>query len=99
MWLKAGHFVRAWTKFLSRVQTDNWAEQAKAERGTGNSHLVPLIVLAASFLVLGWTWFQLPVLIQSSILWLGWPVLYVVTIAQTIVMAGKLLRRQRGYRV
>jgi biofilm PGA synthesis N-glycosyltransferase PgaC len=99
MWLKAGHFVRAWTKFLSRVQTDNWAEQAKAERGTGNSHLVPLIVLAASFLVLGWTWFQLPVLIQSSILWLGWPVLYVVTIAQTIVMTAKLLRRQRGYRV
>ena len=89
MWLKAGHFVRAWTKFLSRVQTDNWAEQAKAERGSGNSHLVPLVVLVVSFLVLGWTWFQLPVLIQSSILWLGWPVLYVVTIAQTIVMAGQ----------
>ncbi|HEY5783146.1 MAG TPA: glycosyltransferase family 2 protein [Microlunatus sp.] len=99
MWLKAGHFVRAWTKFLSRVQTDNWAEQAKAERGSGNSHLVPLVVLIVSFLVLGWTWFQLPVLIQSSILWLGWPVLYVVTIAQTIVMAAKLFRRQRGYRV
>ena len=48
-------------------------------------------MLAASFLVLGWTWFQLPVLIQSSILWLGWPVLYVVTIAQTIVMTAKLL--------
>ena len=99
MWLRAGHFVRAWVKFLSKVQTDNWAEQAKAERGSGNSHLVPLVVLVASFAVLGWTWFQLPVLIQSSILWLGWPVLYVVTIAQTIVMAGKLFRRQRGYRV
>lgn len=99
VWLKAGHFVRAWTKFLSRVQTDNWAEQAKAERGSGNSHLVPLIVLGVSFLVAGWTWFQLPVMIQSSILWLGWPVLYVVTIAQTIVMAAKLFRRQRGYRV
>ena len=41
MWLQAGHFVRAWTKFLSRVQVDNWAEQAKAERGSGNSYLVP----------------------------------------------------------
>ena len=99
MWLRAGHFLRAWTKFLSRVQTDNWAEQAKAERGSGNSHLVPLIVLIVSFLVLGWTWFQLPLLIQTSILWLGWPVLYVVTIAQTVVMIGKLFRRQRGYRV
>jgi len=99
MWLKAGHFVRAWTKFLSRVQTDNWAEQAKAERGSGNSHLIPLIVLVVTFVVLGWTWFQLPILIQSSILWLGWPVLYVVTIAQTVVMLGKLFRRQRGFRV
>ncbi len=45
MWLRAGHFLRAWTKFLSRVQTDNWAEQAKAERGSGNSHPVPLAVL------------------------------------------------------
>ncbi|GAA1434967.1 hypothetical protein GCM10009616_30750 [Microlunatus lacustris] len=99
MWLRAGHFIRAWAKFLSRVKVDNWAEQARAERGSGNSHLTPLIILGVSFVVLGYTWFQLPTLIQSSILWLGWPVLYVVTIAQTIVMIGKLFRRQRGYRV
>ena len=99
MWLRAGHFLRAWVKFLSKVKVDNWAEQAKAERGSGNSHLMPLIVLGVSFLVLGYTWFQLPVMIQSSILWLGWPVLYVVTIAQTVVMIGKLVRRQRGYKV
>jgi poly-beta-1,6-N-acetyl-D-glucosamine synthase len=99
MWLRAGHFIRAWVKFLSKVKVDNWAEQAKAERGSGNSHLMPLIVLGVSFVVLGYTWFQLPVIIQSSILWLGWPVLYVVTIAQTVVMLGKLVRRQRGYKV
>ena len=99
MWLRAGHFIRAWAKFLSKVKVDNWAEQAKAERGSGNSHLTPLIILVVSFVVLGYTWFQLPTLIQSSILWLGWPVLYIVTIAQTIVMIGKLFRRQRGYKV
>jgi biofilm PGA synthesis N-glycosyltransferase PgaC len=99
MWLRAGHFVRAWVKFLSKVKVDNWAEQAKAERGSGNSYLTPLIILAVSFVVLGYTWFQLPVLVQSSILWLGWPVLYTITIAQTVVMIGKLFRRQRGYRV
>jgi hypothetical protein len=99
MWLRAGHFIRAWAKFLAKVKVDNWAEQAKAERGSGNSYLTPLIVLAVSFAVLGYTWFQLPVLVQSSILWLGWPALYVVTIAQTIVMIGKLFRRQRGYQV
>ncbi len=99
MWLRAGHFLRAWAKFLSKVQVDNWAEQAKAERGSGNAFLTPLIILGVSFVVLGYTWFQLPVMVQSSILWLGWPVLYVVTIAQTIVMAAKLFRRQRGYKV
>ncbi len=99
MWLRAGHFIRAWIKFLSKVKVDNWAEQAKAERGSGNSHLMPLIILAVSFAVLGYTWFQLPTLIQSSILWLGWPMLYTITIAQTIVMTSKLFRRQRGYRV
>ena len=38
-------------------------------------------------------------MIQSSVLWLGWPVLYTITIAQTVVMAAKLFRRQRGYKV
>jgi hypothetical protein len=99
MWLRAGHFLRAWAKFLSKVKVDNWADQAKAERGSGNAYLMPLIVLGVCFVVLGYTWFQLPVMIQSSILWLGWPVLYTITIAQTVVMAGKLFRRQRGYRV
>jgi biofilm PGA synthesis N-glycosyltransferase PgaC len=99
MWLRAGHFLRAWAKFLSKVKVDNWAEQAKAERGSGNAYLTPLIILVASFAILGYTWFQLPVIIQSSVLWLGWPVLYTITVAQTIVMAGKLFRRQRGYKV
>lgn len=98
MWLRAGHFVRAWAKFLSRVQTDNWANQAKAERGAGHSYLMPMIMVAATFAVLGYTWFQLPAMIQSSILWLGWPALYVVTILQTLVMAAKLVRRHRGYK-
>lgn len=99
MWLRAGHFVRAWTKFLSKVKVDNWAEQARAERGSGHSYLTPLIILVISLTVMAYSWFQLPAVIQSSILWLGWPVLYFVTIAQTVVMAGKLFRRQRGYRV
>ena len=38
-------------------------------------------------------------LATSSDLWLGWPALYMVTIAQTTVMLGKLFRRQRGYQV
>ena len=42
MWIRMGHFVRAWLKFFSSQQTDNWAAQAKAERGKGI--VVPLSV-------------------------------------------------------
>jgi cellulose synthase/poly-beta-1,6-N-acetylglucosamine synthase-like glycosyltransferase len=97
MWLRLGHFFRAWAKFLSRVQSDNWADQAKAERGQGKAFLMPLVVVAIVFVVLGFTWFQLPVMIQSSILWVGWPVLYVITILQTVFMIKRLFRRHHGY--
>lgn len=99
MWIRLGHFVRAWSKFLSRKQVDNWAAQAKAERGSGSAFVAPAIiaVLAMAVLVLGW--FLLPVVIQSSILWIGWPILGVITAIQTLSMIFQLFRRQRGYRV
>jgi biofilm PGA synthesis N-glycosyltransferase PgaC len=99
MWVRLGHFVRAWTKFLSRKQVDNWAEQAKAERGSGSAFIAPAIiaVLLMAILVLGW--FLLPIVVQASILWVAWPVLGVITVVQTIGMTFKLFRRQRGYRV
>jgi cellulose synthase/poly-beta-1,6-N-acetylglucosamine synthase-like glycosyltransferase len=99
MWLRLGHFFRAWTKFLSRTQTDNWANQAKAERGRGSAYLMPLVTIVLIFGALIFTWFQLPILVQTSILWIGWPFLYIVTILQTAWMIKKLLRRQRNYKV
>lgn len=99
MWVRLGHFFRAWTKFLSRKQVDNWAEQAKAERGSGNAFLAPIIIAVLLMILLVMTWFQLPVDVQSTILWVGWPILGVITALQTLLMFGKLLRRHRGYRV
>jgi biofilm PGA synthesis N-glycosyltransferase PgaC len=99
MWIRLGHFLRAWTKFLSRKQTDNWAAQAKAERGSGNGFLVPLLVLALVFAVLVLTWFQLSVVVQSTILWIGWPILGIITGIQTLTMISKLMQRHRGYKV
>merc|ERR1712000_234506 len=46
MWIRMGHFVRAWLKFFSRQQTDNWAAQAKAERGKGIAWTYPFLTLA-----------------------------------------------------
>ncbi len=99
MWVRLGHFFRAWTKFLSRKQTDNWAEQAKAERGSGNAYLAPIIIAIVVMSLLVVTWFQLSVVTQSTILWIGWPILGTITGLQTINMFFTLIRRQRGYRV
>jgi len=99
MWIRLGHFVRAWSKFISRTEVDNWAAQAKAERGSGTAFVVPAVVsiLVMVGLVVGW--FMLPLATQASILSVGWPVLGVITVVQTLGMLFKLLRRQRGYRV
>lgn len=99
MWVRLGHFFRAWSKFLSHKQVDNWAEQAKAERGSGNAWLTPLIAAVIIVGALVFTWFQLAVVVQSTILWIGWPILGAITAFQTFTMFLKLIRRQRGYRV
>jgi biofilm PGA synthesis N-glycosyltransferase PgaC len=37
--------------------------------------------------------------LQSSILWVGWPIVGIVTVIQTVAMIFRLLRRQQGYKV
>nr|WP_233550748.1 glycosyltransferase family 2 protein [Cryobacterium melibiosiphilum] len=99
MWVRIGHFLRAWTKFASNKQVDNWAAQAKAERGSGNAYLVPLLVAVAAAAALVFIWLQLTVVGQSAVLWVGWPILGVVTVLQTLIMFTTLIKRHRGYRV
>ena len=61
--------------------------------------LVPAIIALVVMAVLVVVWFQLAVVVQSTILWIGWPILGVITILQTLGMFVKLLRRHRGYKV
>ncbi|WP_205473993.1 glycosyltransferase [Nocardioides sp. SYSU D00038] len=98
MWIRMGHFVRAWWKFFSSQQTDNWAAQAAAERGKGSSYLYPFLVLAVFLAAVAAVWLQLPIDLQSDVLSVGWPVLGVLTVLQTAWMALKALRRYRGYK-
>lgn len=98
MWVRLGHFVRAWTKFASRTQTDNWALQARAERGAGNSHWAPIIVLAVFLGAMVAVWLQLGIDTKSQILAVGWPVLGIITIAQTAWMMLKISRRYKGFK-
>lgn len=94
-----GHFVRAWAKFFTSHQTDNWAAQARAERGAGYAYLMPAVVAVIIGAGLVYAWAQLPVQLQSDILAIGWPVLYITTMVQTAFMLRKALRRHRGFRV
>ncbi len=99
LWMRMGHFIRAWAKFFGKAQTDNWAAQAQAERGRGTAYLTPLLV---GLVVVGgamYAWFQQTAAVQSAILSLGWPVLYITTLVMTLLMLRKVVRRHRGFSV
>ncbi|MFT4300099.1 MAG: glycosyltransferase family 2 protein [Aeromicrobium sp.] len=99
MWIRLGHFARSWTKFLSRSQTDNWALQAKAERGGGGrAYLAPYAAVTLLVVSLVAAWSQLPKAAKSDALLIGWTVLGVTTIAQTAWLLTRVLRRHRGFR-
>lgn len=99
MWIRISHFVRSWTRFLSRKKVDNWAMQAKAERGGGLGHWAPMVVLIGVAIALAVIWVLVGPVVQSSILWIGWPIVGVVTVLQTLLMFSKLVRRHHGFKV
>jgi biofilm PGA synthesis N-glycosyltransferase PgaC len=99
LWVRMGHFVRAWAKFLSASRTDNWAAQARAEGGRGWAYLSPLVLVVFAAAAVAWIWTTLPEIVQISLLWVGWPALGVLTAVQTLFMLRRLMRRQHGYKV
>ncbi|WP_454117342.1 glycosyltransferase family 2 protein [Microbacterium lacticum] len=99
MWIRCSHFLRSWARFLSRKKVDNWALQAKAERGGGFGHWVPLFVAVAVVAAAVAVWTMLPIMVQSTVLWIGWPIVGVITVVQTLSMFVKLIRRQNGFTV
>ncbi len=100
MWIRIGHFLRAWTAFLLRKDQDNWAAQAAAEKGGGGMiYLQPVIMALVTLATLVVIWHQMPLLQKSIALWLAWPVLIILTVLQSTIMVFKLFRRHRGYTV
>ena len=100
MWMRIGHFLRAWIKFLSRAETDNWAAQAAAESGRGtNAYLQPVLYGGVLLMAITIIWWQLPLLGKEIALWFAWPALALLTVLQTTVMLYKLFRRHRGFTV
>jgi biofilm PGA synthesis N-glycosyltransferase PgaC len=98
MVIRMGHFVRAWLKFFSRQQTDNWAAQAKAERGKGVAWMYPYLGALVIVVIAGAVWVQLPIDLRSDMLAVCWPVLGVITVLQTAWMSIKAMKRYRGFK-
>lgn len=98
MVIRMGHFVRAWLKFFSRQQTDNWAAQAKAERGKGIAWLYPFAAFFVILIVFMAVWVQLPIGLRSDFLAVTWPILGVITVLQTAWMFIKAMKRYRGFK-
>ena len=97
MWIRLGHFVRSWWGFFTRSDKDNWAAQARAEGGRGNAHLFPFVFAIVMTAAVAFCWWRLPLHVKEITLWLGWPVLVVLTVWQTLLMLRKLVRRHRGF--
>ena len=99
MMIRMGHFVRAWLKFFSRQQTDNWAAQAKAERGKGIAWMYPFLAFGVFFAIAAVIWTMLlSIPLRSDILAVCWPVLGVITVLQTAWMTIKAMKRYRGFK-
>jgi biofilm PGA synthesis N-glycosyltransferase PgaC len=100
MWIRLGHFVRAWISFFAHRDRDNWAAQAAAERGRGgNAYLQPIIMAAVLLVTITLIWQNMPLMEKATALWFAWPVLIVLTVLQSTVMVFKLFRRHRGFTV
>ena len=99
LWIRIAHFLRGWWKSLVGRRGDNWAAQARAEKGKGRAYVIPWIVwwVATVLLVIGMAF--LPLMLQTRILFWGWLVLAIITAAQTVAMLFQFLRPTRGYLV
>ena len=85
--------------FFSRQQTDNWAAQAKAERGKGIAWLYPYVAFLVIFAIAAAIWtLLLPIPLRSDILAVCWPILGVITVLQTAWMVIKAMKRYRGFK-
>ncbi|WP_104162789.1 hypothetical protein [Cryobacterium sp. N22] len=69
------------------------------ETDSGNDNLVPLLVGLAAAAAMVFIWMQLPIMVQSTILRIGWPILGVTTVLQILTVFFTLFKRHRGYQV
>lgn len=99
MWMRGLYFVVSWWQVMNKVEKDNWSAQAKAESGGGSAGWIWVVLGVGAIGGLAWfTWANLSTAVRSDLLTWGWLALAVMSIALTLGMLKKLLRKQRGFR-
>ena len=101
MAIRGIHFVEAWAQVIGRQEHDNWAAQAKAERsvGQGGKVILGFLGTCAVLAAIVFSWINLDPIWQNGVLGVGWLILAVLTILQTVLMLSKLLRNHKGFQV
>ena len=92
-------FLRSWWKATFGKRGDNWAAQARAEKGRGRAYLAPYVVCLILLVICLIIQFSLPLSTQTLVLWYGWATLAVLTAIQTFFMLTKIIRPYGACRV
>jgi poly-beta-1,6-N-acetyl-D-glucosamine synthase len=97
LWFRLASFASSWTAALMKPQSvnkDNWAIQARAEKGQTNGAEAGVIILGSFLvLVLGMviSLSLMPRDLADSVVAVGWQVMSYLTIGLTAIMGFKLL--------
>ncbi|WP_035856288.1 glycosyltransferase family 2 protein [Cryptosporangium arvum] len=101
LWFRLACTTASWSNVLAGIKRDGWEDQARAERGASNGPgriitAVAIVAVLAGLTVFGWL--HAPLWLQERVLTVGWSLLAVVTVLQTLMMMIRLVRPSRGYR-
>lgn len=99
-WIRISHFVASWYQFFAKIEKDNWDAQANAEAGKGSSGILwSVLALSIVSVIIYTSWTTMDVVVQSTILSIGWPILAVISVLLTLTMLSRLVRRHRSFTV
>ena len=80
MWIRMGHFISRLGPVLRRGREGQLGRPGERGEGQGSAYVFPLVVLLAGLGGAIFAWSQQSVAVQSAILSIGWPVLYLITV-------------------
>ncbi|QNG36300.1 glycosyltransferase family 2 protein [Geodermatophilaceae bacterium NBWT11] len=99
LWMRLACTTASWANVLAGIKKDGWENQARAERGVSNGPGKVIawmtgISVVVALVVFGWL--NAGPVFQERVLTVGWGVLAITTVVQTLFMVVRILRPSRG---